>query len=779
MAFPSQTLISRSASVLELEYDKTSVVDLAVGYKWDNIQTAKEDAKAWVMDKGESYKVKKSDQKRLILECLAADTCQFHLRIYTSQASRNTGSCFLTTYTPHTCPPNTHQDFSQRHASWYIARSHVQTILRNRRIKARDIVDNEATWRGSCIPAKQARRAIRYKLEQIDGFEEDSFALFPDYATELKRVNSNTYVQVKLHETTNAFQGIFIALGPLRQAICHLRHFLAVDGTHTRSKYRMILAVAVGIDANDEVLPVCWALMPQENEYWWSWFCGNMGQAFPDLKLPQRASTNWVVISDREKGLVTGIENTLPRINHIHCCQHIAENICARYGKAAKHLWWPIARATSPEPRQKAMEALRDTNIKAWEYVKALNTSTFLAYHISALGYSRFGHDTSNIVESVNGIWGEFRDMPPLIMLDNIHTWTMKRIAERQQIKVLNNLLAPSPWRKYNDRLAEARSYTVTYAGQNIFQVDTPRRHRQEVNLSLRTCSCLNFEDYQSPCSHAIACCLLSDKDPTSFFHSGYTLQAFRDTYKTLILPIIKIHNLKPNNQVKPPQIAKLRGRPRTKRIRKTRFWKISRQCTTCYHTGHNSRTCSNQPVLHGRAQRAQDRRIEAEDTEDADDSEDSKDAEDSDDADAGDAGKNRRINASDSDDSMDMDTRIERRREQEIDEEIAAQEQFQREHDDDHESLQSNDSDDSIMRYSYWRDESTQGRCVDPSWLEMDINTRKLLLPEVLNPIGRRLIGGRELSISEEGVLFRPWVEPRGRPIIDTIYVETEAETG
>jgi hypothetical protein len=68
----------------------------------------------------------------------------------------------------------------------------------------------------------------------------------------------------------------------------------------------MILAVTVGIDANDEVLPVCWALMPQENEYWWSWFCGNMVQAFPDLKLPQRASTNWVVISDREKGLVTG-----------------------------------------------------------------------------------------------------------------------------------------------------------------------------------------------------------------------------------------------------------------------------------------------------------------------------------------------------------------------------------------------------------------------------------------------------------------------------------------
>ena len=370
-------------------------------------------------------------------------------------------------------------------------------------------MDNEATWRGSSIPVKQARRAIQYKLAQIDGLKEDCFALFPDYANKLQRIDGNTYTQVKLHETTNEFQAIFIALGPLRQAIRYLRHFLAVDGTYTRSKYRMILTVAVGIDANDEVLPVCWALMPQENEYWWSWFCGNIGQAFSDLQLPQRASTNWVVISDREKGLVTGIENTLPRINHIHCCQHISENIYARYGKAAKRLWWPIARATSPEPRQEAMGALKEANLKAWEYVKALDTSTFLAYHVNALGYSRFGHDTSNIVESVNGIWGEFRDMPPLIMLDNIYTWIMKRFAERQQIKAVSIILAPAAWKKYQDRLVTARTYTVSYAGQSIFQVDTPRRHRREVNLYLRTCSCLGFEDYQSPCSHAIACCLL------------------------------------------------------------------------------------------------------------------------------------------------------------------------------------------------------------------------------------------------------------------------------
>jgi hypothetical protein len=53
----------------------------------------------------------------------------------------------------------------------------------------------------------------------------------------------------------------------------------------------------------------------------------------------------------------------------------------------------------------------------------------------------------------------------------------------------------------------------------------------------------------------------------------------------------------------------------------------------------------------------------------------------------------------------------------------------------------------------------------------------RDRYLVDVLNPIGQRLIGGRELSISEEGVLFRPWVEPRGRPIIDTIYICRDRE--
>jgi hypothetical protein len=49
-----------------------------------------------------------------------------------------------------------------------------------------------------------------------------------------------------------------------------IKEFVALDSSHTRSKFRMMLMIAVGIDANDNVLPLSWALVPTESEEWWT-----------------------------------------------------------------------------------------------------------------------------------------------------------------------------------------------------------------------------------------------------------------------------------------------------------------------------------------------------------------------------------------------------------------------------------------------------------------------------------------------------------------------------
>jgi hypothetical protein len=97
-------------------------------------------------------------------------------------------------------------------------------------------------------------------------------------------------------------------------------------------------------------------------------------------------------------------------------------------------------------------------------------------------------------------------------------------------------------------------------------------------------------------------------------------------------------------------------------------------------------------------------------------------------------------------------------------------QERLRRKHEGDTESISSQVTDDSIYRYELWRNEVTQYRCVNTRLLEID-DTGKPLLPEELNSAGRRSIPQGFIAQSDEGILYRTNVPPRGRRIIDTIY--------
>ena len=82
-------------------------------------------------------------------------------------------------------------------------------------------------------------------------------------------VNPFHYADLKLSPLGN-FEAVFFAPAGYKKACAQIRPILAVDGMHTRSRYRIQLLIAVGIDTNSNRMPVCWALVPIENEYWWT-----------------------------------------------------------------------------------------------------------------------------------------------------------------------------------------------------------------------------------------------------------------------------------------------------------------------------------------------------------------------------------------------------------------------------------------------------------------------------------------------------------------------------
>jgi hypothetical protein len=126
----------------------------------------------------------------------------------------------------------------------------------------------------------------------------------------------------------------------------------------------MQLLIAVGIDANNNGLPIAWALVPIENEYWWTWFFEHLQGS-----CPVTLDENYIFISDREKGLSPAIEKVYPIAFHAYCCQHIADNIQTQFGIKCRSPFWAYARAKSKVAFDKALADLYKVNEKAGEYV--------------------------------------------------------------------------------------------------------------------------------------------------------------------------------------------------------------------------------------------------------------------------------------------------------------------------------------------------------------------------------------------------------------------------
>jgi hypothetical protein len=169
---------------------------------------------------------------------------------------------------------------------------------------------------------RQAHRLREAIIDDINGSEIDCFALFPDYYTRILSADSKNRVSFKRDEETGAFKAFAVAPAATRHAQKHIKELVGLDACHTKSRFRMMLLIATGLDANNQILPLSWALVPTENTEWWSWFCNCLNAWFPRLRVKDH-----VFISDRGKGIFEGISKEFPQGLSVHCNQHIADNI--------------------------------------------------------------------------------------------------------------------------------------------------------------------------------------------------------------------------------------------------------------------------------------------------------------------------------------------------------------------------------------------------------------------------------------------------------------------
>ena len=194
------------------------------------------------------------------------------------------------------------------------------------------------------------------------------------------------------------------------------------------------------------------------------------------------------------------------------------------------------------------------------------------------------------------------------MMVDTIWSTTMKTIYDRYRRPQQSIDLADMPLLKFKDRLKSSRRYRIFESGNGIYQVQVPESGSKFiVNLLQKTCTCLNFDEYAGPCAHAISACRFEIEDLYLYFHPGYTIRSYRKTYH-IPMKLISIEGLSSDPDVYPPKLRKLRGRPKTKRIRKGALNRQLRKCGNCKRVGHNIRRCVGLPAAkNGRGERARD----------------------------------------------------------------------------------------------------------------------------------------------------------------------------
>ncbi|KAD5508242.1 hypothetical protein E3N88_15945 [Mikania micrantha] len=469
------------------------------------------------------------------------------------------------------------------------------------------------------VSRMKAYRAKTRGKKIIEGDYMMEYGRLRDYVLELEDKNPGTTAKIEVEpepnhtEHTRRFKRIYICLGPLKDGFKKLgRDLLGLDGCFMKGPYPGQILTAVGIDSNNGIYPVCYAIVEAENISSWTWFLDLLAD---DLDL--NSNSNFTFISDRQKGLLPAINRMFPCAEHRYCLRHIHENMKGTHmGKVYKDKLWACATATTIPEFNTVMDDLKAFNKEAHKWLSKIPPKHWSRSHFS-VGRAVSDVLLNNMCEVYNAKIVEGRDKPIIGALEYIREYLMRRIVTVLMVIEKNEgLLTPYATKMLEVIKKEATHYQVKWNGGNLYEVSGKPGQQRVVDLDKKSCSCRRWEITGIPCSHAVASIwfMASNGQRTGaiegWCHPMYTMARWKMVYDCKINPI-NGRPLWPKCQlpttITPPKHHTPIGRPNKARKRSAseieemnKGGKLSKKntlgaCSKCGNKGHNKRTCKGQ----------------------------------------------------------------------------------------------------------------------------------------------------------------------------------------
>lgn len=225
----------------------------------------------------------------------------------------------------------------------------------------------------------------------------------------------------------------------------------------------------------------------------------------------------------------------------------------------------------------------------------------------------RWGHMTTNLVESMNGVFKGIRNLPITALVRSTYFRMASLFARRGErwSAVLNSrqFFSESCMKFMKGETTKANTHQVTgfdRHGQSFSVKETIDHNeglpRQEyrVLLSDGWCDYGKFQAFRMPCSHVIAACSYAHEDALTILSPIYKAETLLGVYNNAF-PVVAKEDYWPtfegeivwhNDQMR----RNKKGRPNNTRITTEMdvHDKMVRKCSICRMPGHNKNNCPN-----------------------------------------------------------------------------------------------------------------------------------------------------------------------------------------
>ena len=257
-----------------------------------------------------------------------------------------------------------------------------------------------------------------------------NFQLIIPYLEEMRKFNPLSVIGYTKDDAFDNIIDLHFFPAISNEILHFVRPVISLDAAHLRSKYKGILYIASVLSGGDDIYPIGLMISSgNEDRKTWTKMLTLLKQACPiickqgfpcgQFKRNYADRTQFLFISDRDKGLKPALKEVFPDNYEMSCAKHIEANVTQRYGRICGRHVMAMAKTYSQRYYNQVLDVIRQSKPQAAEYIDKITSDGILWANLQWTSSNgtlppRFGIVTLNTSKSVNSMFKQFSARPAM-----------------------------------------------------------------------------------------------------------------------------------------------------------------------------------------------------------------------------------------------------------------------------------------------------------------------------------------------------------------------------